>query len=578
MHTLRAKLIFLLVISALSPLLIYGGLSLYGFQLALMQNIEKSYSEISARMAEEINFFLTGSKNLLETLSQDLSETDLTEQQTERIVENYVIRFPQFLKIVLYNEERQLVLKTSLKSSDKDLPSYDLLSSVIEEKGFVASKPYLSEELSPVLWFLIPMKSKSGDTTILAAHVDLLQMWRWISKTELGQDAYISVVSKNNEVVASGDPFFKQKMLSSNRPVYFGEFDLRSFSQKKTQIIETHHGQSLISVKSIVENPPWYLILAQPTSVSFKPIKDITYILVALTVFFLLLMILTALIGSKKLLLKPVRKLTLATKEIGQGNLDYKIVDLGQDELGQLGESINKMSHDLKVFQEVTRRQERLAMFGRMASGLAHDLKHPVKNIENAAKVMETMYEDESYRKTFTSIVTREFARINQFLEDLRNLTHDMKFNPLPTMLENLIEEIIESFKLECEKRNIQLIFESEENFPPLFVDPYLLRRVIENLLSNAIQAIHDPLGEVRLLLKKEDDYILLQISDNGLGIPEERITGLFDEFTTTKRKGLGLGLAIVKKIISLHNGKIDVKSSVGKGTSFSIYLPYKIG
>ncbi len=533
----------------------------------------------SYRVWRNGDFFLSGSKNLLETLSQDISETDLTTQQTERIVENYVIRFPQFLKIVLYDADKKLVLSTSLKSSDKDLPTLSALDEVIEKKSFIATKPYLSEELSPVLWFMIPMKSKVGETTILAAHVDLLQMWRWISKTELGKGVYISVVSSNNEVVASGDPFFKQKMLSSSdRAVYFGEFNLKEFSSKKPQIIQTHHGQSLISVKSIVDNPPWYIILAQPTRDSFQSIKEITNILGVLTVFFLLLMVLTALIGSKKLLLNPVKKLTLATQAIGQGNLDYRITQLGGDELGQLGESINKMSGDLKLLQETTRRQERMAMFGRMASGLAHDLKHPVKNIENAAKVMETMYSDESYRRTFTNIIQREFARINQFLEDLRNLTDDMKFNPVQTNLLNLIEEIKESFQIESQKRNIQIVITNKETLPPICVDSHLLRRVIENLVSNAIQAIEEPGGTVDLSLKKENEEVLFSVSDDGPGIPEERLKGLFDEFTTTKRKGLGLGLAIVKKIILLHSGRIEVKSTVGKGTHFNIYLPFRLG
>jgi signal transduction histidine kinase len=278
------------------------------------------------------------------------------------------------------------------------------------------------------------------------------------------------------------------------------------------------------------------------------------------------------------LLLRPVGQLVLATQALGRGDLSYRLPSLGGDEFGRLGESFNRMSEDLLILQETTRRQERLALFGRIASGLAHDLKHPVKNIENAAKVMETMYEDENYRQTFRRIVQREFNRINQFLDDLRNLTHEMPYHPISFDLVKMLRESLESFQIEAANRSIDLKLSSANDSCMVVGDVSLLRRLFENLIANAIQAFTESGGLVEVRLKTEGDKVEAEVVDTGPGIPAEKIEGLFEEFITTKRKGLGLGLAISKKIMGLHRGDIGVESQQGLGTTFRMVWPAKAG
>ncbi|MFO1463802.1 MAG: sensor histidine kinase [bacterium] len=576
MRTFRGKLIFLMIVSALTPLMIYGALSLYNSQRTLRRTIQDSYGEIARRTAGEIRLYLSHAQSLLATLVVDLANTNLNPEQIQRILENYVIRFPEFDQILLFGKDGALSFSTRSQEESPDMPPQELVKQALGGQE-TFSEAYLSEDLTPVIWFLLPMKSESGVSGALAAQIDLMRMWEWVAATRLGKEGYVSVVDQSGKLVASGDPYYKRAILSSEQPVYFDSFRKEELSDLPS-VRETSRGKRLVSFRRISEAPPWYIVISQPVREAFASLRAMTWVLVALILGSLALMLAAAFVASRRLLLRPVQQLMLATEALGRGDLDYRLPPLGEDELGRLGASFNKMSEDLGALQEVARRQERMAMFGRIASGLAHDLKHPVKNIENAAKVMETMYEDANYRETFTRIVKREFSRINQFLEDLRNLTHEMPYHPILFDLGKVLAEVVESFQLEAKNKGAKIILSLQEGTGTVVGDMFLLRRVFENLVSNALQALGKPEGLVEIGLQEEGDLVVATVRDNGPGIPAEKLPGLFEEFVTTKRKGLGLGLAITKKILALHQGSISVESEVGTGTTFFLRWPLKAG
>ncbi|MCB1214529.1 MAG: sensor histidine kinase [Deltaproteobacteria bacterium] len=573
MRTLKSKLALLLVTSALLPLVLFGSVSLYNFQKSLRGSIEESYGEITYRMAEQIALYLNHARSLLETLSQDLRDTGLSLEQSKRIVENYVIRFPEFLKILYYDQNLKPIFTTNIRQDDTESPSPELLEELKENQKFIFSKPYLSDELTPAAWFLLPLGTGENFSGVLVAKIDLMQMWQWISGTHLGQQGHISVINEEGNIIASGDPEYKKLLLSQDNPVPHPAGQLTGLD-KKPQVVKIDNQDYLISVQKILDLPLWYLVLSQPTSEAFAKVYATRYALILLVVLMLVLMLTVAGVGARRMLLAPMSKLIQAIQALGKGDLAYRIKGLGKDEFGQLGHSFNQMAQEVSDLQETTRRQERMAMFGRMASGLAHDLKHPVKNIESAAQLMESQHNDAEYRATFTRIVKREFSRINQFLEDLRNLTHEMPFHPSEFDLKVLVTEIFESFQHQAREIGAELRFNTSFQEIKVEADHKLLRRVIENLVSNALQALPEGQVWVEIALEVTGEEISLKVRDNGKGIPVERLPGLFDEFTTTKRKGLGLGLAISKKILNLHGGSIGVQSSVGQGTCFELRFP----
>lgn len=182
----------------------------------------------------------------------DIANTNLSQEQTQRILENYVIRFSEFEKLLLYDLSGKLVFSTRLQKEDPDLPNEALIRQALSDRE-VFSEAYLSEDLTPVIWFLLPMKGNDRISGALAAQIDLMRMWEWVSNTKLGKRGYVSVVDAAGKVVASGDPHYKKAILSSEEPVAFQGFQRTEESEFPT-VRETVHGPSLMSVRAVSES------------------------------------------------------------------------------------------------------------------------------------------------------------------------------------------------------------------------------------------------------------------------------------------------------------------------------------
>ena len=209
-------------------------------------------------------------------------------------------------------------------------------------------------------------------------------------------------------------------------------------------------------------------------------------------------------------------------------------------------------------------------MFGRIAAGLVHDISHPIQNIGNSCKLILKLGDDAEYRETFQRTVTREFASIKRVLADLRNLAQPMPLEKFPVEINRVIKDTVDA--MEPLAATAGLTLESRLTDRPLYVegDLFALGRVYRNLIVNAIEAT-SPGGSVRVETEDLGGRVRIAVSDTGLGIPPDRLGAIFEDFNTTKRRGLGLGLAISRKIVEQLDGTISVTSKVGAGATFVI-------
>lgn len=240
------------------------------------------------------------------------------------------------------------------------------------------------------------------------------------------------------------------------------------------------------------------------------------------------------------------------------------------------------MTARLIKLQEEIRSNERLTIFSRIAAGLVHDLKHPIKNIENASSLILRLHHDQEYREVFHKTVQREFSNINQFLNDLHNLTHPTPIAPIELHVEAVIKEMITLYRDEARQKGIDLRLISQAQDVRISADRFLFERIIKNLMTNAIEAMPQGgtlrINLIRYILKyghrQGQDSVKISIEDTGAGIPADRVDTLFTDYITTKKRGLGLGLAITKKNVSELGGSIMVQSEVDKGTVFTLSFP----
>ena len=228
------------------------------------------------------------------------------------------------------------------------------------------------------------------------------------------------------------------------------------------------------------------------------------------------------------------------------------------------------MAVKLDELQEDIRRQERQAMFGRIAAGLVHDLSHPIQNIGNSCRLMVRLFDDPDYRATFRRTVDREFASIKRVLENLRHLARPMSLERFPVDVNRSVADVAESMRALADTAGVELDVRLSAGRPFIEGDLFALGRVYRNLIVNAIEATA-PGGMTTLSTEERNGKVRISIRDTGTGIRHDRLENIFEDFKTTKRTGLGLGLAISRKIVNQLDGQISVTSTVGHGTTFSV-------
>jgi signal transduction histidine kinase len=269
----------------------------------------------------------------------------------------------------------------------------------------------------------------------------------------------------------------------------------------------------------------------------------------------------------------PIFVLQRATYSVAEGNLDTRVEIETRDEFADLGRSFNRMADRLVELQENVKRQERQAIFGRITQGLVHDLSHPIQNIGNSMMLLMREDIDAESRENFKRTLTRELTTLKRFLDDLRNVARPRPVEKFPVELHSTVREIVESMRPEAERVAIALDGRSEGGPTVIEGDRFALDRVYRNLISNALQATQAG-GRVSVTIRRTGGQAEVIVEDTGSGIPPDRLPRIFDDFVTTKRRGLGLGLAISKRIVEQLGGTIEVRSEVGRGTVFTLRFP----
>jgi PAS domain S-box-containing protein len=236
-------------------------------------------------------------------------------------------------------------------------------------------------------------------------------------------------------------------------------------------------------------------------------------------------------------------------------------------------EQLRKYTEDLK--QQVDSRSQELleaqqfAAAGRMASMVGHDLRSPLQSIRNATYLLRRQ---PSRSEEMLASIENSVDRALAMLEELRHRTRETPLKVEPTDLPDLITDVLKDIPT---TEAVEISFNLDPDLKVVEIDPLKIRRVLDNLIRNAFEAMPDG-GKLTVETKRDVDHFVIKITDTGVGIPEENFQNLFKPFYTTKSKGLGLGLAYSMKAVESHNGTIAVESQVGKGTSFTIRIPLR--
>jgi len=284
-------------------------------------------------------------------------------------------------------------------------------------------------------------------------------------------------------------------------------------------------------------------------------------------------------------ILKPIKHLVFASKQLAEGNLTHKVKVKSMDEIGELAKTFNFMVDSLrdrderlkKHAQQKIQESERLATIGQLSAGVAHELNNPLGGIlVYSHLLLEKLEKDDPKREQLEKIVTQA-TRCKKIVKGLLDFSRQTEPNMDLNDANDLLKTTLSLLESQTQFQNIKVIKNLSSLALPVIVDGTQIQQVFINILLNATEAMEGK-GDLKLSTSISDDDLFVEVrfTDSGCGISQEHIKKLFDPFFTTKEvgRGTGLGLAISYGIIQQHNGTIEVKSQINQGTTFTVRLP----
>jgi len=426
-----------------------------------------------------------------------------------------------------------------------------------------------------------------------------------ILKVSLGMTGESYLVDKQGTFLAHQDP---QRILSDNITQsgsfqhVFGESHDRGFYTDYRNI-------QVLGASRYVPGTEWYLVVEQDRDEAFASLHGLKRYLSLVTVF--------SALGAFSLawlfayyIVKPISQLREAADALEHGDFENALVKTNRgDEIGALHTAFRKMARQLRqrqnhleeevvtkkaklrdagvrlrMTEEAAARSQRLAELGRLAAGVTHEIRTPLASLKLFLQsVREEIEISPEYEEDYR-IAMKQMARIegsiNRFLDFAR--PQDPVFGAVD--IPHLINEALLVVQPRANQQEATIVTRIADGLPELIGDRRLVSEVILNLMVNALDAMSkgDSLTisvsqENRDSGGQEHAWVRIDLADTGQGIEPENIPKLFDPFFTTKASGTGLGLSIVNSAIIRHGGEVKVESAVGKGTTFSIFLPVQV-
>lgn len=339
------------------------------------------------------------------------------------------------------------------------------------------------------------------------------------------------------------------------------------------------------------------IVTLQPALTTIEQFSKYIFILIFMA---LLLTVLSSYAMMRYFVYLPVQKLLQAMQQAESGDFTVKLMPRAPDELGILAIGFNRMLEKIATLSAERERQhehlteevgkarqelwtltrqmsamERLAVAGQTAAQFAHEVGTPLHIINGHIQLLSTRLSEDTKATNRLQIIIEQIKRIETIVRSMLDRTRMPVANKTTIMVNDIVEQIYEAVAPTVAAREINFERQLAAELPPIEGDPERLKQTLLNLLNNAMDATNKG-GSIKVSTSTDQTHVIIEVSDTGAGMLPEVATHIFDPLYTTKErgKGTGLGLVIVQQAVREHNGQIDFKTEVGKGTTFKISLP----
>ena len=273
-------------------------------------------------------------------------------------------------------------------------------------------------------------------------------------------------------------------------------------------------------------------------------------------------------------LTNPIKTLVEFTKRVATGKLDETCDVNTQDEIGELAAAFNAMTRELQQSRDKLIQAERLATAGKMSASFAHEIRNPLSSMRMLAQMLmrKTDISTERHQQSLCYIL-EEIERIDGIVKGLMDFARPTKLNLERQPLAPALQAVLSLMAANLAHHQIELRQQVAPALPEIPFDSDKLKQAFMNVVLNAIEAMPQG-GTLTVSAIQTADKLCIEVADTGVGIAAEDLPQLFEPFFTRKTKGTGLGLANFKRVLEEHGGSVSVESTLGEGTTVSMWLP----
>lgn len=468
--------------------------------------------------------------------------------------------------------------RTTLTGAIDRMPAINLQEQFLLKTGNTILKADPNQPFAS-LYLLRLVDPGHNDSPLLVAQADPVFLWGLGARDTLPPGAHLTVYNEGGVLMVSSI----ENLTSGEVKEAIRRYRLASPISRifPTPLFNDDLISSFwtITIGSRFHSPKWTVIISQSKEAVFKPISYFASSfpkLIALTIW---IVILLSIMLIKKSLV-PIETLRQATQKIGSRQFDVRVELDSKDEFQELGQSFNQMSQKLKEGQQLLLQAAKMSAFGQMSAGIVHEIGQPLASITGFVEVLKGTELSGQQEKSL-SIIAAELDRLRQIVKKFSSFSRPAGQELTPLSLNDILKQTSRLLEHQLKRKHIELSMDLHD-IPFVEGDKNSLQQVFLNLTLNAVDAIDetDKPDKRRILYKTqfsaERHQVIVEIEDNGKGIPQEIIGNIFEPFFTTKAegKGSGLGLAITESILHQHHATLSVHSDEGSFTRVTIEFP----
>jgi two-component system NtrC family sensor kinase len=549
-YRLLTRMINLIVIVvSVTPMLLVSGILLYQFQNSYREKTYAYMGQLVQNHKQSIDNYLKERLGNIRFLTSIFSFEELSNEAflQDRLYNLQQDFGPVFVDLGVVNERGvQMAYAGPFKLGGASYSEAEWFKKALEKDYFI-SDVFLG--LRGLPHFIVTVRDNwNGENWILRATIDFVAFSNLVSGVRVGQTGFAFIVNRGGEFQTKPlrEPAVTKTLYSELTAQGY-----RSGDEVRVRERRNESGKRVIYAASFLKDGEWLLVFQQDASDAFADLNRAIRTTIIIIVLGGLAILTMAFFLSRRV----VRRIAQTDQE--KQRMDEQIVETGK-----------------------------LASIGELAAGIAHEINNPVAiMVEEAGWIGDLLDEEEfkegknleEFRKALAQINTQG-KRCKEITSKLLTFARKTDSRIREVEVNDLLEEMVALSSQRAKYTNVEIQTDFEDDLPTLHVSPAELQQVFLNLINNALDAMEKHGGRLTIRSRLEEGEIVIEVTDNGPGIPKANLNRIFDPFFTTKPvgKGTGLGLSICYGIVEKMRGRIEVQSAVDVETTFRVRIPYR--